>query len=95
LFLRIDRLVPPAHRHYARKLLSSIVPEQRWGIARAARREHVKIFFKGGWRNGITHQVALLERRRQRVALAVLTSGSPSMGYATETIERIATRIID
>jgi Beta-lactamase enzyme family len=95
LFLRIDRLVPAAHRRYARKLLSSIVPAQRWGIAPAARRERVKIFFKGGWRNGITHQVALLERRGQRIALAVLTSGSPSMAYATETIERIATRIID
>jgi hypothetical protein len=95
LFLRIDRLVPAAHRRYARKLLSSIVPGQRWGIARVARRERVKVFFKGGWRNGITHQVALLERRGRRIALAVLTSGSPSMGYATETIERIAARVID
>jgi len=94
-FLSIDKLVPAAHRRYARKLLSSIVTSQRWGIARAARRERVKVFFKGGWRNGITHQVALLERGGRRLALAVLTSGSPSMGYAEETIERIASRVLD
>jgi hypothetical protein len=94
-FLRIDKLVPAAHRRYARKLLSSIVTSQRWGIARAARREHVKAFFKGGWRNGITHQIALLERGGRRLALAVLTSASPSMAYAEETIERIASRVLD
>jgi hypothetical protein len=94
-FLRIDRLVPAAHRRYARKLLSSIVTSQRWGIARAARRAHAKVFFKGGWRNGITHQVALLERGGRRLALAVLTSGSPSMAYAEETIERIARRVLE
>ena len=31
-FIKIDKLVPPAHRRYARKLLSSIVGPQRWGI---------------------------------------------------------------
>jgi hypothetical protein len=94
LFLRIDKLVPPAHRRYARKLLSSIASPQRWGIAPVARRKGIKIFFKGGWRNRITHQVALLERGGRRVALAVLTSGSPSMAYGMETIERIAARVL-
>jgi hypothetical protein len=51
--------VPRAHRHYARKLPSSIVKGQRWGIAAAARRKGLKAFFKGGWVPGITHQVAL------------------------------------
>jgi hypothetical protein len=95
LFLRIDRLVPAAHRRYARKLLSSIVSRQRWGIARAARRARVKVFFKGGWRKDVTHQVALLERGGRRIALAVLTNGSPSQAYCEETIERIAARIIE
>ena len=31
-FIQIDELVPPAHRRYARKLLSSIIGPQRWGI---------------------------------------------------------------
>jgi hypothetical protein len=93
-FLRIDKIVPRRHRPYARKLLSSIMHDQRWGIAPVARRERMKIFFKGGWRTGITHQVALLERRDRRLALAVLTSGSPSIAYGEETIERIARRVL-
>jgi hypothetical protein len=95
-FLRIDKLVPRRHRRYARKLLSSIVKGQRWGIAPVAHRRNLKAFFKGGWVPGITHQVALLERRRDgnRIALAVLTRNSPSQAYGEETIERIAARIL-
>jgi hypothetical protein len=95
-FLRIDRLVPRAHRRYARKVLSSVIAEQRWGIAPVARRKRLKAFFKGGWVPGITHQVALLERRRDgsRIALAVLTRDGPSMAYGEETVERVAARVL-
>lgn len=95
-FLRIDRLVPSRHRRYARRLLSSIVKGQRWGIAPVARRKGLKIFFKGGFVPGITHQVALLERRRDgaRIALAVLTRDSPSMAYGERTIEGVAARAL-
>jgi hypothetical protein len=93
-FIQIDELVPPAHRRYARKLLSSIVKAQRWGIPPVARAKGLKTFFKGGWRTGYTHQVALLERGRSRVALAVLTKGAPSPEYSHETIARIAKRVL-
>jgi hypothetical protein len=93
-FMRIDELVPPAHRPYARKLLSSVIGPQRWGIPRVAHAKGLKTFFKGGWRSCCVHQVALLQRGRSRVALAVLTQGAPSMEYSHETIARIAKRVL-
>ena len=93
-FLRIDRLVPKRHRTYARALLAGIVGPQRWGIAPVAQSRHFKIFFKGGWRKGITHQVALLERGGRRVALAVLTTGEPSLAYGEATLAGIASRVL-
>ena len=93
-FLKIDGLVPAVHRRFARKLLSSIVGWQRWGIPPIAKDHRLKVYFKGGWRTGITHQVALLERGSERVSLAVLTSGEPSMGYGEQTISGIAARVL-
>lgn len=92
LFYGIDGLVPLRHRHYARFLLSAIVKEQRWGIARVARRRGYKIFFKGGWRKGINHQVALLEKDGRRFSLAVMTDQTGVAGQRTE--EEIAKRLL-
>jgi hypothetical protein len=93
LFLRIDRLVPERHRAYARQLLSSVIGPQRWGIVGVATARHFTVFFKGGWREGIEHQVALLERFGRRIALAVLTSGeSAADGRSTEA--GIASRVL-
>ena len=94
LFLRIDRLVPARHRAYARALLSGIVAGQRWGIAPIARARHFAAFFKGGWRKGLVHQAALLERRGRRIALAVLTSGEPTVAYGQATLAGVASRVL-
>ena len=93
LFLRIDRLAPRRHRAYLRGLLGSIVSWQRWGIAPVAEERGFHIMFKGGWRTGIFHQVALLERDGRRVALAILTSGT-DQGYGRETQAGIAARVL-
>ncbi len=94
LFVKIDRLVPKPRRSYARGLLAGIVAPQRWGIAPVAARRHYRVFFKGGWRTGTVHQVALLERGGQRISLAILTSGEPSMSYGEATLAGIAARVL-
>ncbi len=93
-FLRIDRLVPKRHRAYARALLSGIVAPQRWGIAPVAAARHFAAFFKAGWRKGLVHQAALLERDGRRIALAVLTMGEPTVAHGRATVTGIATRVL-
>jgi Beta-lactamase enzyme family len=93
LFLRIDRLTPRRHRAYFRNLLGSIVPWQRWGIAPVAADRGFHVLFKGGWRIGIFHQVALLERSGRRLAIAVLTL-SADHGYGRATQAGIAARVL-
>jgi Beta-lactamase enzyme family len=96
-FYRIDRYVPLRHRRYARRLLSSIVASQRWGIP-PERPAGWRIFFKGGWGSGtgrVTHQSALLERGEQRISIAVLTEWNPSHAYGTRTIRGVAARLLE
>jgi zinc D-Ala-D-Ala dipeptidase len=98
LFARIDRLVPRRNRRYARELLAGIVPRHRWGFSRAARRAGFRILFKGGWRRTprgrLVHEAALLQRGRMRLALVMLTDGSPSHRYGTATLRGVAERLL-
>jgi len=94
-FLRIDRLVPRRHREYAMGLLRRIVPKQRWGFARAIPRGWT-LYFKGGWGSGsgaVEHQVALLRRGEQRVAIAAFTLSNPGAEYGRATLEGLARRL--
>jgi hypothetical protein len=97
LFARIDLLVPERHRAYARKLLASIVSDQRWGVPQALP-PGWSVFFKGGWRPlaglNLVNQSALLQRDDRRVALAVMTDGNPSHVYGTETVRGVARRVL-
>jgi beta-lactamase class A len=94
-FLKIDRYVTSRHRDYAMHLLASITPSQRWGIGRVSPTGW-KLYFKGGWGSGtgwVDHQVALLRRGRQRVAVAILTHKDGSHAYGKATLQGLAARL--
>lgn len=95
LLLRIDRYVVRRHRATALRLLRTVIPAQRWGIARVARPGWA-LYFKGGWGDygEVDHQVALLRRGRQRIAVAILTRDFPSHDYGKRTLEGIARRLL-
>jgi hypothetical protein len=64
LFSQLEKLVPVAGRSLARRLLSSVIPIQRWGIPAAAGPEGWTSYFKGGWLgmdNKLMVQAAWLE----------------------------------
>jgi hypothetical protein len=93
LFLEIERYVVRRHRDTVLRLLSSIVPRQRWGVARVIPRGWA-FYFKGGWTSAVQHQVGLLRRGDRRIAIAVLTTGSPSASYGRETERGVALRLL-
>jgi len=95
LFLRIDRYVVRRHQAAALRLLGSIVPGQRWGIARAPH-PGWDLHFKGGWGDygEVDHQIALLRNGRRRFAVAILSTAFPSHAYGKQTLEGIARRLL-
>jgi Beta-lactamase enzyme family len=95
-FLHIDARVPARHRAYAMELLRTIVPSQRWGIARAVPAGWT-LWFKGGWGSGtgaVDHQIGLLRQGEDRVSIAVLTVANPNQRYGTDTEQGIAARLL-
>jgi hypothetical protein len=96
-FFGIRRLIPDQFRHYATRLLSHIVAYESWGIPAVARPRGWKVYFKGGWRSTdrgqLVHQIALLKRGHERIAIAVMTDGDPSMGYGIDTIAGVTRRL--
>jgi hypothetical protein len=97
-FFEMRRLLPHQFRHYADHELSHIVGYESWGIPAVARPRGWKAYFKGGWRSTsrgqLVHQVARLTRHHERIALAVMTDGDPSMAYGIQTIEGTTARLL-
>jgi hypothetical protein len=95
-FLWIDSLVASRHRAYAMKLLNTITPAQRWGVARV-RPPGWRLYFKAGWGSGtgwVDHQVALLTGGDERVSVAILTQSDGSHAYGKQTLRGIAMRLL-
>ena len=95
-FRNLDAVLPARHRAYAHRLLRTIVRSQRWGVGRA-RPSGWGIEFKGGWGSGsgqVNSQTARLTRGGQLITLSVMTESNPSHGYGSETIRRIAAKLL-
>jgi hypothetical protein len=78
------------------ELLRTIIPSQRWGIARVIPAGWT-LYFKGGWGSGtgaVDHQIGLLSQGEDRVSIAVLTVANPNQRYGTDTEQGIAARLL-
>ena len=95
-FLHIDGQVPLRHRAYAMELLRTVVYTQRWGIAEVAPAGWT-LYFKSGWGSGrglVDHQVALLQRGRERVSVAILTTVAGTHREGKRTLRGVARRLL-
>jgi hypothetical protein len=100
-YFRLERNLGRRYQDYGMRLLSSIIPAQRWGIPAAAGRRW-RVWFKGGWRPGgegttgpVTHQGALLVHRSgERLAIAVLSNETPGAGAGFDAVEGITQRLL-
>ena len=95
-FLRIDSFTPPRHRRYVLRLLGTIVPWQRWGVGEV-QPGGWRLHFKGGWGSAtgaVDHQIALLRRGKERLAVAVLTRSTPSHAYGNSTLRGAFKRLL-
>ncbi|MGH2951428.1 MAG: hypothetical protein ACRDKX_05215 [Solirubrobacterales bacterium] len=86
------------HERYAIRLLTRIVPSQRWGIPPAAPSAWM-LHFKGGWSPATeggwrVNQVMLLRRAERRFSVAILTRRQPAKHYGEQTIEGVARRLL-
>jgi len=97
-FFGLRELVPARFRHLADHLLSHIAGYESWGVPAVARPRGWRVYFKGGWRGTwrgqLVHQIAWLRKPHERVAIAVMTDGDPSMEYGIDTIQGVARRLL-
>ena len=89
----LGRYIPKRHRRYARHLLSSIVPSQRWGIAQVEAKG-LEALLQG--RLGDRHRRASTTRSPSSrstagaSSVAILTEFDPSHSYGKRTLKGVA-----
>ena len=93
-FVRILDFTPPRHRAYVRRLLTTIVWHQSWGIPDVVGGRWTTLF-KGGWAPSapdrvVVNQVARIEAPRGAIGLAILTNDDPTYEHGRAVIGRIA-----
>jgi beta-lactamase family protein len=94
--LHLDRLTPQRHRAFALHVLETIVPSQRWGIAKV-KPAGWRLYFKGGWGSGtgaVDHQAALLTKGDERIAVAITTTADGSHAAGKRTLRGVAKRLL-
>ncbi|MBK8294157.1 MAG: hypothetical protein IPK93_05025 [Solirubrobacterales bacterium] len=96
LMRNLDRYIPRRHRGFAHRVLGHISRPQSWGIGTIGHRGW-SLRFKGGWgisdhgHGGIVnHQIAMLQRGRRRVGIAILTQGNHSAGHGQTTLRKVS-----
>ena len=94
-FSELQRLIPARFYGYARYLMSTIEPEQSWGVPPVARPDW-QVFFKTGAlpESGLFHEAARLERGDVMFTVAVFTEGDPSKEYGEETVAGVGLRLL-
>ncbi|MFB4267815.1 serine hydrolase [Nonomuraea sp. GTA35] len=81
------------------KLMGAVVAGQDWGISAAACRGE-RVALKNGWLKRVSNKlwatisVGLIRDGGRDYAVAVLTEGSPEVGYGIATVEGVAERIM-
>jgi hypothetical protein len=94
LLLTRNRVLDPASRRYALRLMAQVIGSQRWGVpagAPARLTAHVKNGWlplePHGWR---INSIGCFTGRRAGYSIVVLTQDNPTMVYGIRTIEGIA-----
>ncbi|WP_156326098.1 serine hydrolase [Nonomuraea sp. SBT364] len=91
--------LPAKDRDQALRLMGAVIDGQDWGIS-AAKCRGDRVALKNGWLKRVSTKrwavvsAGLLRGRGHDYAVAVLTEGSPEVGYGIATVEGVAGRIM-
>jgi hypothetical protein len=94
-FTQLGHLIPSRFYGYARYLMSTIEPQQSWGMPAVAR-PRWQVYFKTGAlpERGLFNETALLERGPVSFTVSVFMDGAPSQAYGEETIAGVGRRLL-
>jgi beta-lactamase class A len=94
LLLIRNPVLDVASRRYALRLMSQVIPSQRWGVP-AGVPARLTVHVKNGWlpltgHGWRIHSIGCFTGRHRGYSIVVLTQNNPTMAYGIHTIEAIA-----